>query len=120
MSQKATKGWGSMSGYRIRTSSLAKESWSLKALSQNPGTEKRPTYVHADSIAISGNTTTLMVSGRKFICFDIEFNNVSKDSEVRNLEKSIKYYYFDVKDKSTGKYFRIWVTEKEMHNALLR
>ena len=120
MSQRATKGRGSMSGYRVRMSSLAKDRLSLKALSRNPGTKERPTYVHADSITIKGTTITLVVGGKTFTCDEIKFNNVSGDSEVRNPEKPIKYYYFDVKDKGTGKHLRIWVTEKETHNALLR
>ncbi|MBU0534788.1 MAG: hypothetical protein ABIJ82_01565 [Patescibacteria group bacterium] len=118
MGPKATGGWGSISGFRIRTSSLAKESWSLKALSQNPGTKERPTYVHADSITIKGTVVTLVVGRRTFTGY--EFDNVAIKHGVENHEKPISYYYFDAKDKSTGKYLRIWVTKGEIHNALLR
>lgn len=120
MSPTITGGWGSISGHRIRNSSFAEESWSLKTLSRNPGTKERPTYVHADAITIKGTAVTLVVGGRTFTGYEIEFDNVAKEHGVRKHEKPISYYYFDVKDESNGRYLRIWVTEEEMHDALLR
>lgn len=120
MSSKTARSWGFLTGHRIRTSSFADESWSLKTLSRNPGTKEKPTYIHADSITIKGTVVTLVVGARTFTSDEIEFNNVAKEYGVRNREKPVSYYYFDVKDESTGRHLRIWVTEKEMHNALLK
>jgi hypothetical protein len=105
---------------RVRTSSFVRTSWLLKDLSNNPGTKDRPTYVHADSINIQGSIITLVVGARTFTSSEIEFEKVDKEHRIENLEKPVSFYYFDVKDTSTGIYLRILVTEDEMHQALLR
>lgn len=115
---KSTKGWGAVMGYRIRNSSFARESWSLKDLGQNPGTKEKPKYVHADSITIKGTTVTLVANGKTFTSDEVKFNNIAKQYGLEDHVKPISCYYFDVKDGSTGRYLRVWVTEKEMHNAL--
>lgn len=116
MSPKAFRGWLSS---KVRKSSFARTSWSLRDLSESPGTKDRPKYVHADSINIKGSTVTLIADGKTYTSDDVNFNNIAKQHEGESHVKPISCYYFDVVDESTGMYLRVWVTEEEMHKVFL-
>jgi hypothetical protein len=114
------KGFRRWSEFRIRTSSLAKDPFSLRELSKNPGTKDRPRYIHADEITIQSNLVTVSVEGKKFSCNEIEFDKINGEKGVKKQDNSVGFYYFDVFDTSTRLHLRVWITEKEMTEALIK
>lgn len=113
-------GWHRWSRSKTRTHSLSHLPGSLEAMSQYPGTEDRPKYVHVDNIKIEGFNTTLTVGNTIYMCSDE--NGLStvpiENKKKKRGENPTSYFYFDVTEKGTGKRLRLWVTENEMLEAL--